>query len=472
MINNLQTTIERVKNHRLTVWAPIIASLSFLVMTLFVGVMVALQQSTDFRRLADTTPRNVELVFVPSSTPLTTDTLSTLFIRLDTHGEQIDGVQVVFDMKTEVTQDVTLRVKEPAGLRKAWEKVEGIDGGKRISFALITTSPGSPFSNGNPADVAEIIFTATKTGPVDLVFDDGWTKANKHKQYVNVLKHYVALQYQVAQAPSPTPKASASTGTSGTKGGTSGGGTSGTTTGTKGTTGTSSKTTTATVTVTTGVGGTGSTTGSGVGTASPSPTPALDLAMCNKSCTYSSQCGEGFLCYRGQCRRKGNVTSSTCAKVDDTGSLACNATCTSSSECKNGLACYQSKCRNSSNPESTSCAGVTLDADEAIAQLCNTECTTNAECGDALSCYRGTCRLATNPSSTVCRADETGGSTDASPSPMASVSPSPSPAAQGGGSSWLGTVFRWILVLGAIVGVIIAGVMGYLWYQDQRTAGL
>ena len=425
-------------------WVPVLISSLFLVLTLGAAVYYSVQ-TQDLTKFADQAERKVELIFVPSSTPLRVTTLSTLYLRLNTQGEQIDGVQIVFDFKTSAIDGLTLKVKEPSGLRRAWEKVEGIPGGKRVSLALVTTDPNQPFSNGSPVDIAELVFTVNQTGPIDIVFDDGWTKANKHKQIQNVLKSYVALQYQVDVAPSPKPKPTPTPGAKST-----------------------------TTKTTTSKGGTTNVGGAPVATVSittKSSSAAADLSVCNRTCIYSSECGTGFLCYQKQCRRIGNVTSSTCQSDGETGVGVCNDACTNSGNCGAELTCYQNRCRNATNPESGTCQKSALSDAQAIARLCDNDCTTNAECGDHLSCYRGQCRLATNPSSQTCSVS-TPETEKTDQTAKSSPSPSLAPSSDQGQTSWIGQIFRWLLILGAIVGLGIAGVMGYLWYQDRQAGGL
>src|SRR3990167_5016511 len=88
-------------------WVPVLISSLFLVLTLGAAVYYSVQ-TQDLTKFADQAERKVELIFVPSSTPLRVTTLSTLFLRLNTQGEQIDGVQIVFDFKTSAIDGLTL----------------------------------------------------------------------------------------------------------------------------------------------------------------------------------------------------------------------------------------------------------------------------------------------------------------------------------------------------------------------------
>lgn len=510
MFKKLHQKINELKHHRHVQMAPVFGGLALLVVVLFISVAAVLVPQ-EIRQQANSLDRNVELVFVPSTTPLRADTLSTLFVRVNTHGQEIDGLQVVFELRDEDLEGVSVKVKEPPGLRRVWDRVEGIPGGKRVSFALVTTSPNSPFANGSPVDVAEVIFTIKEPGDMDVVFDDSWTKANAHKQVQNVLKQYVAYQYEVSVAPSPSPTVKPSpvttTATSQrTTSGTQGTGTTGSATGsqqakgTGNTTGTTSKTTTNDDLVASVVIDSQPSQG-GVSTTPSSATTPSTGAACNRECSFSADCDTGYLCYRKQCRRIGNVTSETCGGeigvggsaadqqdadeaeadtplADASTALNCDAACNQTSDCSVGLFCYQNQCRNPNNPESVSCAQAVVSDEDAINTLCGEVCSTNSECGDSLSCYRGECRLETNPTSDTCVAGNIG-NTQYQEDDQVVTSPSPSPIAEDlvetptvRQPSIFSRILRWFFYLGAVAGLAIAGFMGYLWYKDRQTSGL
>jgi hypothetical protein len=448
-------------------WVPLLGALFFMATVVVSSVYLAVLQPQELRQQAAEGTGDVELVLVPSTSPLRANTLSTIFVRVNTKGESIDGVQVVFDLKVPDTEGVTIKVKEGNGLRRIWDKVEGIDGGKRVSFAVITSEPNKPFSSNAPVDIAEVIFTAKQTGKVILDFDEAVTKANKHKETRNVLKQYFIQEYEVAAAPTPapTPKPTAkpaNTSTVTTVPATQ--------SASKGTNQLPPKVT-VTVTSDTGVGGT--------------DTTSASTNVCNNACTYSEECGSGYVCYQQKCRLLGNVVSESCQPKAGTSSTAtasattptvasCNAACTQSSQCSGALICYQGNCRDSANPESSTCSAGNLTDKQKITELCDSDCETNSECGDVLSCYRGKCRLASNPTGEKCTADST---SKASPSPSSdtTVTASPLPGSTNSTSSSsnvFASVIRVILVLGMLIGLGVAGIMGYLWFKDRQTSGL
>ncbi len=421
-----------------------IVGVFFLLFAIFSGIFAGLLNQQDIRQRASEGYGNVEIVLVPSTTPLQTNNLSTIFVRVDTKGEEIDGVQVVFDLLTQVSNDFTIRVNESTGLKWAWDRVEGIQGGKKVSFAAITSDPYKPFKSNSPVDVAEITFVAKNPGSLAMVFDGFMTKANKHQQLRNVLKPIIVQEYQIRVAPSPTPvatpKAVTTTGTGGT-----------TTTSTKGQQPTPTPTpTTVTANVavnTTGVGG----------------AQTVDRGQCNEACQYSSQCDSGFLCYESKCRLSTNLTSSTCQDIG-TRSKICNEVCTQSNECQLGLTCHGGQCRSTGNPQSETCQSdstVTAGVDK----MCGQACSSNDDCGDTLSCYIGQCRLATNPTNPECNNKQVvttnlGGS--------ATGSPEPSSEPVNSGRS-LGLLTQIVIALGATVIVGFIGMVIFSLLNNRST---
>jgi hypothetical protein len=366
-----------------------VISIVFLFFAIFIGIFVGLLQKQEIRKQASEGFGKVEIILVPSTTPLRADTLSTVFVRLNTHGESIDGLQVVFDLLTNVTEDVSVYVKQGNGLRRAWDKVEGIEGGKKISFAAITNDPYNPFSSNVPVDVAEITFRADKTGNLAMVFDGFETKANRHQQLKNILKPIIIQEYQIASAPTPVPTPKVVATIKPTVSPT----VIPVTSSAKGEEKEATDSVTASITITSNtntanlVGGYGQVT-------------TVVGGSCNETCQNSTECGTGFLCYENKCRLSTNLTSVNCEDIVQR-SKDCNETCNQAIECKTGLTCFEGKCRDAANPQSSVCQN-DQTVTETIASLCSQECAVNEDCGNSLSCFDGQCRLATNPESPNC----------------------------------------------------------------------
>jgi hypothetical protein len=369
-----------------------VLSIIFLFLAIFIGIFIGLLQNQEIRKQASEGTGKAEIILVPSSTPLRADTLSTVFIRLNTHGEAVDGIQVVFDLLTDTTDEVSVRIKQGTGLRWAWDRVQGIEGGKKISFAAITSDPYKPFSSNQPVDIAEITFVAKKTGNLAMVFDGFATKANRHQQLKNVLKPIIIQEYQIASAPTPvpTPRVVATA-----KPATNSANTDLTTT--KGEEKVATDSVTAMITISS------NTNTSNLGGSYGQIATVSDRA-CNEACQSSVECGTGFLCYENQCRLSTNLTSVKCEDIAQR-SKSCNEDCNQAIECQTGLTCFEGSCRDTSNPQSEVCQNdQTVTAN--IESNCGQECGVNQDCGDSLSCFDGLCRLATNPESPNCSQKE------------------------------------------------------------------
>ncbi|MDH5533104.1 MAG: hypothetical protein OEX81_01615 [Candidatus Pacebacteria bacterium] len=424
--------INVVKNKEARHHALSVISIIFLFVSIFVGIFVGLLQSQEVRKQASEDYRKAEIILVPSTTPLRAETLSTVFVRLDTNGESIDGIQVVFDLLTDVTDEVTINVKEGQGLRWAWDKVESIEGGHKVSFAAITNDPYKPFSSNSPIDVAEITFTAKKSGNLAMVFDGFFTKVNKHQQLRNILKPIIIQEYQIATAPTPTPTPRIVTQPKG-------------------------------------------------GFVQVSPTPVItkgeekeatdsviaqvvittDDAACNESCQSSSECGKNLLCYEGSCRLATNLTSLKCEDISQR-SKSCNQDCSQAIECKIGLSCFEGKCRVTSNPQSSVCQS-DQTITNTIENLCSKECTTNSDCGDTLSCSTGVCRLATNPSSPNCSAKEVVVRNLGSDKEVTTKTPVVTTSEDS-----LSLLTQVLIALALTVGIGFAGVIAYSFIRNKR----
>jgi hypothetical protein len=449
-----QTPFQKIKNNVVAVFknkeqrkhALSVLSVIFLFFSIFIGIFIGLLQSQEVRKKASEGIGKAEIILVPSSTPLREDTLSTVFIRLNTHGEEIDGLQVVFDLLTDTTDEVTIQLKQGNGLQRAWERVESIEGGKKISFAAITRDAYQPFVSNQPVDIAEVTFVAKKPGNMAMVFDRFYTKANRHQQLRNVLKPIIIQEYQIAVAPSPIPSPTPKT-TVTTKGSN---------------TSTVSANTTKTVTKGNQKDATSSVTADIVITSTPSAGTGgygtQSGGICNESCTASTQCGKDFLCYEGQCRLATNLSSTTCQDIAQR-SKTCNETCNQAIECKTGLTCFEGSCRDAANPQSQVCQN-DQTVKETISQLCGTTCSVNADCGDTLSCHNGQCRLATNPESPSCSDQEVVVKNLGS-----SQTPTPKAVPDLDSDSSLGLLTQVVIALALTV---VVGIVGAIFYSLIR----
>lgn len=408
-------------------WAPQTMAMLALVMVSLVSVYMVTTQNLETRRQASDGDRPVELLFVPSDENWRAKTLSTLYVRMNTHDQVIDGVQLVMDIRTDVTPAVTLQVKEADGLRWAWEKVEAIENGYRVSLALVSDDPSAGYKNNGAVDIAQIYFEPDKAGDIDIAFVDGWTKAHAHRQQKNVLRFYSGLDFEVLEAlpekPAPSIKPTTSISLP-----------------SKGGVGSSSLSATSVTDDRYGA----------VETVDIAPPVATVILQENFPSLATSSSGVA-------------TASSVIASAG-----SCDSLCTQTSQCSGTLICYQGRCRRTTNPESMVCAE---PQDAIISQLCDQSCDTNVECGDSLRCYQGSCRLPNNPTSATCSedasdVDETVNLLNTSPTP--SATPAVVQQQTNSGPSFGTIILRVILTLGILTGVVIMGVVVYVWWQDRQ----
>ncbi len=301
-----------------------------------------------------------------------TNTQAKVTLSVNTHGVQTDGIQIVFNVVTQTSDGLTVKILADAGLQAVKQEVQTTNDGYLISIIAIPNSLGQSFSSTTDKAFAELLFTTKRAGEIKLVFDQDNSIAtvsntNPPRNELKTIPQFTyttigsLTQTTASPTPSPTPSPS--------------------------------PTPTATPII----------------TSSPTPTPVTTgvggavIRQCNESCTASSQCAVNLRCYEGACRLATNVSSSTCSTQVDSGlNRSCNQYCADSRECQSGYTCFNNQCRRPDNPDSASCAAPSASTTTAIAQSCNTACTSNANCGTNLRCYDGYCRLATNPSSLTC----------------------------------------------------------------------
>lgn len=172
------------------------------------GLCVSLlltSRNADIRHQASGVTRNAEVFLVSNQTPLYISRLSTLSLRFNPRGEAVDGIQVVLSVTGNDLEHIEIRFHDVSGLRRIWEHVEDVSNGKKISFAYITQHPSQPFVGTDNYNLLDISFVANKATQVHIQFDPGWTKANKHKEVVDVLRPLSEVTYSVIVPPATSP---------------------------------------------------------------------------------------------------------------------------------------------------------------------------------------------------------------------------------------------------------------------------
>ncbi len=235
----------------------------------------------------------------------------------------------------------------------------------------------------------------------------------------------------------------------------------------------------------------------------------VSYKQCNESCSSNTECAPNLTCSNNQCRRAGNVDSTSCVLAPDKGlNRSCNEYCADSRECTAGLSCYWNRCRNPKNQPDTSCKapakksvyrviesysnekGGSELTTEAAEMQCNETCAGNSDCALGLRCYSNRCRLPANLASFICSATEIGedpelaiGSTtsgviDSKPSvsPAATTSTTKKVDSTGGTDNkttqkpaWITSLFTKLpFILGGLLLIVVALLVLPMLFGDSR----
>ncbi len=356
-----------------------------------VGLVVLqpkLRLSQELRQQAATSQGRVRLntLYEPTTGP---GENANLVILANTNNLQVDLIQLVFRVITDVTTDPPLVfVPTSSGLSTLLQEVETTTDGFLVSIVAAPASGSALFSSTSDETIVEIGFVPQQNGSVQIEVDNNnsvahvaGTGAGIDELYVTPLATYAVIA-DVGTSPSPTPSPSATVEASASP----------------------------------SPSPSPSATASPLVSASPSPSPSASPGVggtstkqCNETCSANSECAVNHRCFEGRCRLASNVTSTSCAGPADAGlQRQCNEYCADSRECASGYSCFYNRCRRPDNPDNTSCQIASNATQQAVAQGCNAGCTSNSQCAVNLRCYNGSCRLATNPSSLSCVAATNG----------------------------------------------------------------
>jgi hypothetical protein len=391
---------------------------------------------------------NGQVVVAGSFVPNTTANSNTAQVNLsvNTNGVQVNGVQLVFNVITSVTDTLEVQVLPSSGLQAVSQEVQKTSDGFLVSVIALPQSLPQSYSRTVPTNFLNLQFSPTQAGAFKIVFDQGNSlstiaNSNPPQDTLNTLPtlNYNALTpgttciprpacldahpactiaepiggfcpttpptctprpacldahpackirepiggWCPAASPSPTPSASPSP------------------------TPTVSPSPTPSISPSPSPTVTPAATPTPTPTASPyvTPTPTPVVSQCNAYCSSNANCGINQRCYYNQCRLVTNVSDVNCATPPDNGlNRQCNQYCANTGECASGFTCFYNQCRRPDNPDSSTCAVPGAATVTAMAQSCNLACTSNRDCAVNLRCYSGSCRLATNTSSLSCSA--------------------------------------------------------------------
>ncbi len=126
---------------------------------------------------------------------------TTIELKVDTGQVQVDGLQLVFDVVTEVADQITIDPKTEALLFVSTE-VSRVQHGFNAEMIAITPNPEKPFSTSTPTTFAIIKFTPTKAGKITINFDTERSIAPIHKSYPikDELTHVTPITIQANKA--------------------------------------------------------------------------------------------------------------------------------------------------------------------------------------------------------------------------------------------------------------------------------
>jgi hypothetical protein len=377
MKTEVHDNIIYVPKKKMSMTPVVLSMLAFLFILLGAGSVFLIQNPLQNRSFDDRNQASVANGQVVLSSTFqdisSSNTQAHINVLVNTHGVQTDGIQVVFNIVTQTSDGITVKVPTDAGLQAVKQEVQTTSDGYLVSLIAVPSSLGQSFSSTTEKAFLEITLTTKRAGEIKLVFDQDnsistVSNTNPPRNELKTIPQfsYTTIGTLAAATATPTPIPTPSP----------------------------SPTPTATPIV--------------LASPTPTPTPVIGVGgvvvrQCNESCTASSQCAVNLRCYEGACRLATNVSSSSCSTQTDQGlNRSCNQYCADSRECQSGYSCFNNQCRRPDNPDSASCAIPTQSTTAAIAQSCNKSCNSNKDCATNLRCSDGVCRLATNPSSLTC----------------------------------------------------------------------
>jgi len=160
----------------------------------------SIQESQDIRQEASVVNGKVKIsASYPQEIVVGQET--TIELKVDTGQVQVDGLQLVFDVVTEVADQITIDPKTEALLFVSTE-VSRVQHGFNAEMIAITPNPEKPFSTSTPTTFAIIKFTPTKAGKITINFDTERSIAPIHKSYPikDELTHVTPITIQANKA--------------------------------------------------------------------------------------------------------------------------------------------------------------------------------------------------------------------------------------------------------------------------------
>ncbi len=356
------------------------------------------QESFDTRREASVDNGQVLVSFDPDNESFKVGQEARIDILVNTQNLNTTGVELVFNIITETTDELNVLAYSDPNLRIVSQEIEQTSDGFLVSYKTEAVS-GRTFLSTSPKPVMALTFTPTRTGDFKLAFDADASvsyKANTTPAQ-DLLKTVGNETYHVESGSSSSVKACNDSCASNAE------------------CPTNHRCFENRCRLVTNVSSS---------TCSTPPDNGLQR-QCNQYCADTRECASGFTCYFNRCRRPDNVESTSCslpsAALQTAIQQSCNKSCSSNAQCANNMRCFNSQCRLATNPSSTSCSAVTA---KSVSGVYYTQPSGPTKGQESDAANRVSPPISTRSGLTATRSAQASGSAGLiSPRPSASASP-------------------------------------------------
>ena len=181
-----------------------LSGLFFLLLLVLLFFSVKLTQETQLTDSQASTDQGIITVDTQSSRfPLLVGQQSAITFRVDTHGAQTYGVQIVVDVTSSalsLSELSAMRItsKNSNQLELMNQRMDSIPGGVRFWFTARPTQIASAFSSTHPIEFAEIMFTPRQKGNIVLTFQNGYSHSTIFNEPTNdQLKSIPQMNYAI-----------------------------------------------------------------------------------------------------------------------------------------------------------------------------------------------------------------------------------------------------------------------------------
>lgn len=288
-----------------------------------------LSQSRDDRGSASVSDGEITITSSPSTdSKLKLNERAKIDVNINTHNKHISEVELVFNVVTNVAEEVEIQTYSTYQLQVMQQEIEKTSDGFLLSYKA-KPSQGTTFINNAPQAILSLVFTPKNSGTFKLAFDTEKSKAitdsSDRLRTVGTLE-YVTYNPNTTKACNETCDDNADCGNN-------------------------HRCYENRCRLVTNVSSTSC------------AIADTNTRQCNQVCGSNSDCANDHVCYSNRCRRADNPDSTVCA-LSSTAQQeeirkSCNQPCTDNRGCYNNLRCYQGHCRLATNVSSTSCSAMT-----------------------------------------------------------------------------------------------------------------